>query len=121
MIKALFGIVSVMAVTTWLATAQTSSTTTQQTTSAGGTTETTTTTTESSGTISEFTPGSSIVLSTGSGEPTHYKFSKTVTYVTPSGKVIEASKVKKNSKVRVHYIKEGNDMLVDRVIVDDVD
>jgi hypothetical protein len=61
------------------------------------------------------------VLSTGTGEPTHYKFSKTVTYVTPSGKVIEASKVKKNSKVHVHYIKEGNDMLVDRVIVDDVD
>ena len=120
MIMALFGIISVMAVSTWLATAQTSSTTTQ-TTSAGGTTESTTTTTESSGTISEFTPGSSIVLSTGSGEPTHYKFSKTVTYVTPSGKVIEASKVKKNSKVRVHYLKEGSDMLVDRVIVEDND
>src|SRR3982751_5300339 len=120
MIKALFGIVSVMAVSTWLATAQTSSTTTQST-SVGGTTESTTTTTESSGTITEFTPGSSIVLSTGSGEPTHYKFSKSVTYVTPSGKVIEASKVKKNSKVRVHYTREGSDMLVDRVVVDDVD
>ena len=64
-------------------------------------------------------PGASIVLSTGSGEPTHYKFSKTVTYVTADGKVIEASKIKKSSKVRVHYIKDGNDMLVDKVIVTD--
>ena len=60
-------------------------------------------------------------MSTGTGEPTHYRFSKTVTYVTPSGKVIEASRVKKDSKVHVHYMREGNDMLVDRVIVDDVD
>jgi hypothetical protein len=41
--------------------------------------------------------------------------------VTPDGKVIDASRVKKNSKVRVHYIKEGNDMLVDKVIVTDTD
>jgi hypothetical protein len=61
------------------------------------------------------------VLSTGSGEPTHYKFSKTVTYVTPDGKVIEASRVKKNAKVRVHYMREGSDMLVDKVIVNDND
>jgi hypothetical protein len=109
-----------LALSAWMATAQTSSTTTQ-TTTAGGTTESTTTTTESAGTITEYTPGSSIVLNTGSGEPVHYKFSKSVTYVTPSGKVIEASKVRKDSKVRVHYLKEGNDMLVDRVIVEDND
>jgi len=99
---------------------QTSSTTT--TTSAGGTadtTQTTTTTTESTGTVTEFSPGASLVLSTGSGEPVHYRFSKSVAYVTPEGKVIEASKIRKNSKVRVHYIKEGGDMIVDKVIVTD--
>lgn len=117
--KALLALFCATAFVVTVAQAQTSSTTT--TTSAGGTTESTTTTTEANGTITEFTPGSSIVLSTGTGEPTHYRFSKTVTYVTPSGKVIEASRVKKNSKVHVHYLKEGNDMLVDRVIVDDVD
>lgn len=101
--------------------AQTSSTSSTTTTGAGGTSETTTTTTESSGTITEYSPGSSIVLNTGSGEPVHYKFSKNVTYVTPDGKVIEASKVRKDSKVRVHYIKEGSDMLVDKVIVTDND
>ena len=92
---------------------QTSSTTV--TTDASG--KTTTTTTESAGTITEYTPGASIVLNTGSGEPVHYKFSKTVTYVTPDGKVIKSSRVRKDSKVRVHYIKEGDDMLVDKVIV----
>jgi hypothetical protein len=101
--------------------AQTSSTSSTTTTGAGGTTESTTTTTESAGTITEYSPGSSIVLNTGSGEPVHYKFSKSVTYVTPDGKVIESSKVRKDSKVRVHYVKEGSDMLVDKVIVTDND
>jgi hypothetical protein len=36
-------------------------------------------------------------------------------------RVIEASKIRKDSKVRVHYIKQGDDMLVDRVIVSDRD
>ena len=36
-------------------------------------------------------------------------------------RVIEASKIREDSKVRVHYIKQGDDMLVDRVIVSDRD
>jgi hypothetical protein len=97
---------------------QTSSTTTT-TSGTADNQSTTTTTTESTGTVTEYSPGASIVLSTGTGEPVHYRFSKSVTYVTPEGKVIEASKVRKNSKVRVHYLKEGSDMVVDKVIVTD--
>ena len=116
--KLLLSLVSATALFVVLAHAQTSSTST--TTTTGGTdTTSTTTTTESSGTVTEFSPGSSLVLSTGTGEPVHYRFSKNVTYVTPDGKVIEASKVRKDSRVRVHYVKEGNDMLVDKVIVND--
>ncbi len=81
-----------------------------------GTTETTTTT-ESFGTVTDFTPGQTIVLKTEAGEPAHYKFSKTVTYQTADGRVIEASKIRKDSKVRVHYVKDGDDLLVDKVIV----
>ncbi len=121
MIKSLFGIACATALFAGVAFAQTSSTSNTTSTTAGGVTESTTTTTESAGTITEYSPGASLVLNTGTGEPTHYKFSKTVTYVTPDGKVIEASKVKKNSKVRVHYMKEGSDMLVDKVIVTDND
>lgn len=118
--KTVIGFICATALAVAVGQAQTSSSSTT-TTAAGGTTESTTTTTESSGTITEYSPGSSIVLNTGSGEPVHYRFSKSVTYVTPDGKVIDASRVRKDSKVRVHYVKEGNDMLVDKVIVTDND
>jgi len=85
-------------------------------------TTTTTTTTEGGGTISEYTPGSVIVLKESSGLR-HYKFGKTVTYVTKSGKTISEDEVRTRIKVgipvHVHYLKEGDDMLVDRVIVDE--
>lgn len=81
---------------------------------------TTTTTTESTGIVTEYTPGSALILKTEAAEPVRYKFGKTVTYVTSDGKVIEASKIRKDSKVRVHYIKEGDDMVVDKVIVTEV-
>ena len=83
----------------------------------GQTSSTTTTTTESVGVITDFTPGAKIVLSTGTGEPVTYKFGPTVTYTNANGKEINASKIRKDRKVRVHYVKEGNDMLVDKVTV----
>ena len=94
---------------------------TSSTTTATGTAETATTTTESFGTVTDFRPGETIVLRPETGEPTSYKFSKTVTYVTADGCVIDASKVRKDSKVRVHYMKSGDDMLVDKVIVTERD
>ena len=99
---------------------QTSTSSTTATTGTNGATQTTTTTTESTGTVTEYTPGQALILKTEAAEPLHYKFSKTVTYVTSDGKVIEASRIRKDSKVRVHYIKEGDDMLVDKVIVTEV-
>ena len=84
-------------------------------------TTTTTTTTEGNGTITEFTPGSVIVLKETSG-PRTYHFGKTVTYVTRSGKTLDEATVKTKIRVgvpvRVHYVTEGNDMLVDRVVLD---
>src|SRR5436190_23511674 len=84
-------------------------------------TTTTTTTTEGSGTITEFTPGSEIELKESSG-PRHYRFGKTVTYVTKSGAVLDEDTVRTKMKVgvpvRVHYLRTGNDMVVDRVILD---
>jgi ABC-type transport system substrate-binding protein len=117
MIKLFLGFICATALGLAVAQAQTSSTST--TTTAGG--ETKTTTTESYGTVTEFSPGTSLMLNTGTGEPVRYKFGKTVTYVTADGKVIEASKIKKSSKVRVHYTKDGNDMIVDKVIYTDKD
>ena len=96
---------------------QTSTSSTTVATGTNGVSETTTTTTESTGTVTDFTPGQMMVLKTEAAEPMRYKFGKSVTYVTSDGRVIEASKIRKDSKVRVHYIKQGDDMLVDKVIV----
>ena len=85
-------------------------------------TTTTTTTTEGSGTITEYTPGSAIVLKESSG-PRTYHFGKTVTYVTRSGKVLDEdvvrTKVKVGVPVRVHYVGTGDNLMVDRVILDE--
>jgi hypothetical protein len=83
---------------------------------------TTTTTTEGGGTITSFTPGTTIVLRESSG-PKTYRFGKTVTYVTKSGKVLDEdtvrTKIKVGVPVHVHYVGEGDNMLVDRVILDE--
>ncbi|MEY2544900.1 MAG: hypothetical protein QOG48_17 [Verrucomicrobiota bacterium] len=120
MIKSIVSIAFATVLLGAVAYGQTSSTSTTVGTGSNGVTETTTTTTESTGTVTDFTPGHHLFLKTEAAEPVRYKFGKTVTYVTTDGKVIEASKVRKDSKVHVHYIKEGNDMLVDKVIVNDV-
>ena len=117
MIKSIVSVAFATALLGSVAFAQTSTSSTTATTGTNGATETTTTTTESTGVVTEFTPGRALFLKTEADQPVRYKFGKTVTYVTSDGKVIEASKIRKDSKVRVHYIKEGDDMLVDKVIV----
>ena len=83
---------------------------------------TTTTTTEGSGTITEFSPGSTIVLKESAG-PRHYRFGKKVVYATRSGKELDETtvrtKIRVGVPVRVHYVGEGDNMLVDRVVVDE--
>jgi hypothetical protein len=85
-------------------------------------TTTTTTTTEGGGTITEFTPGSIIVLKESSG-PRTYHFGNTVIYVTKSGKVLDEDTVRTRIKVgvpvHVHYVGEGDNLMVDRVILDE--
>ena len=85
------------------------------------TTSTTTTTTEDTGTITQYTPGSAIVLREISG-PVSYRFSKTVTYATRSGKDLDANTVKTRVRVgvpvRVHYAGTGENRVVDRVILE---
>ena len=85
-------------------------------------TTTTTTTTEGTGTITEFTPGSKIVLKETTGARP-YRFGKKVVYVTRSGKELDEATVRTRVKVgvpvRVHYAGEGDSMLVDRVILDE--
>ena len=86
------------------------------------TTTQTTSTTEATGTITEYAPGSIIVLRESSG-PVRYRFGKTVTYVTRSGRVLDEATVKSRIRVgvpvRVHYAGTGPNMVVDRVILEE--
>ena len=85
-------------------------------------TTTTTTTTEGNGTITEFSPGNTIVLKETAG-PRHYRFGKKVVYVTKSGKELDEAtvrtRVRVGAPVHVHYVGEGDNMLVDRVVLDE--
>lgn len=85
-------------------------------------TTTTTTTTEGSGTITQYTPGSVIVLKESSG-PRTYHFGNTVTYVTRSGKTLDEdtvqTRVRVGAPVHVHYVGTGDNVMVDRVILDE--
>ena len=117
MIKLFISVASAITLMGLVAYGQTSSSSTTMATGTNGTTQTTTTTTESMGTVTEFAPGETMVLKTEAAEPVHYRFSKQVTYVTANGRVIDASKIRKDSKVQVHYVKDGDDMLIDKVIV----
>src|SRR5438552_9878597 len=85
-------------------------------------TTTTTTTTEGSGTITQFSPGSTIVLKETAG-PKQYRFGKNVVYVTRGGRELDEATVRTRVKVgvpvRVHYDGEGDSMLVDRVIIEE--
>ena len=83
---------------------------------------TTTTTTEGSGTITTYTPGETIILKETTG-PRTYRFGKTVTYVTRGGRTMDEEAVRTRVKVgipvHVHYVTEGDNILVDRVILDE--
>jgi hypothetical protein len=77
----------------------------------------TTTTTTYSGTVSEISPSTStiVVKSESSPAPVTYKFTKTTTWVDASGNVITSEQVR-NSPVTVHYAKEGDSMVVTKVV-----
>jgi hypothetical protein len=68
------------------------------------------------GTIKEYTPGSSLVLETlAPSEPVQFKLGKNTTYADTDGKTIEAAGLTTNQKVRVHYTKVGGDNVADKV------
>ncbi len=74
---------------------------------------------EATGTITDFTPGKSLVLHTGvnAGEPVVFRFASEVTYVDNDGKIVEAAGLRKNLKVRVSYLKVGGDNVIDKVSI----
>lgn len=81
-------------------------------------TQTTTTT----GTLSEFEPGTTFVVKETSG-PMKYRYGKKVTYVTKKGTVLTDADVKTRIKigkpVTVHYTTQDKDRVIEKVEIDD--
>jgi hypothetical protein len=70
---------------------------------------------ESTGTISDYTPGSALVLDIGTGELVQFQLSQNVIYADPDGTVLEAPGLSRNERIRVYYIRVGEDNVVDKV------
>jgi len=75
------------------------------------------TTTTSDGTISEFSPDTIIIRSQTNPEPVRYSYSKTTTYVDENGQPVSLETVKSGLPVTIHYVREGDRMIANRVIV----
>ena len=79
--------------------------------------QTTLTTTTSAGTISEFSPDTIVIRSETSPEPLRYSYSKTTTYVDEAGAPVSMELVKSGLPVTVQYVREGDRLVANRVIV----
>lgn len=79
-------------------------------------TTTTSVGTTGSGTVTTFTPGTSLVVGTDAS-PVTYRLGSSVTYVDSTGAVIEPTMIKTGVPVTVHYVEEDGHMVADRVIV----
>lgn len=83
---------------------------------------TVTTTTVGTGTITEYAPGSTLIVTETAG-PVTYRYGESVTYVTKTGRVLTAEEVKTRLRVgapvSVTYATEGEERVVNRIEVDD--
>jgi hypothetical protein len=100
--------------------AQTSTTTTESTTTkkpvaTESTTETTTT--YSSGTVTTYEPGKTIVVKGPEG-PIDFVFGTTARILDGAGKIVTAP-LRAGQKVRVYYTPTGERKVVERVVVDE--
>jgi hypothetical protein len=75
-------------------------------------------TTTSDGTIGDFSPDYFTIRSETATEPVRYGITKSTTYVDEAGAPISVERIRtEHLPVTVHYIKEGDRLVANRVIV----
>lgn len=84
--------------------------------------ETTTTTAaadplEAAGTVTEYGPDRVIIRQRDVADPVPYAFSKHVEYVDEAGAPVQREIITRDTPVTVRYVREGDRMLVSRVVV----
>jgi hypothetical protein len=73
--------------------------------------------TESAGTVSEFSPDTLVIRSETAAAPTRYVIGREVQYVDDLGAPISVEVVKSGLPVTVHYVREGDRVIAQRVVV----
>ena len=118
LVKILAAVVSVSAVTGAFAQQSTTSTTTVN--PATGTTTTETSTVSSQGTITAYTPSSDYISFRTANEtaPVRYYYDKQTTILDPEGRTVTWSAVRPDSPATVYYVREGDRMIVRKIILD---
>lgn len=92
-------------------------TTTRETTTEPATSETTTTTTYSSGTVTTYEPGKTIVVRSSEG-PISFALGTAANIVDGAGKIVTAP-LRAGQKVRVYYNGPTERRTVERVVIED--
>lgn len=100
-----------------LAFAQTTTTTQETTTSSAPATTTETTTTYSTGTVTTYEPGKTIVVKSDQG-PISFALGTAARIVDGAGKIVTAP-LRSGQKVKVYYTGTGEQRVVERVQVED--
>jgi hypothetical protein len=98
--------------------ATTSNPSTSSMTNDASNTTTTTSTSNSSGTVTDYTPGAAITIDPGTGKPVHFIIGQKVQVLGPDGKVLADTDLKKNSKVQLHLVQQGDRTVVDKITVE---
>ena len=115
------GAACAVALSTAVAQQETTTTTTAGTTgvSAGVSASTSTSTLNSSGTITTYTPGSDYIQfrTTTDAAPVKYYYTKNTTILDPEGKTVTWSAIRPDMPATVHYVKEGDRMVVSKVVL----
>ena len=84
---------------------------------AQSTTTTTTKEVTTDGTISSFEPETFVIKSEAAAGPITYSYGKTTQYVDEAGNVVTRESIAPGVPVTVHYVREGDRMLADRVVI----
>jgi hypothetical protein len=70
------------------------------------------------GTVTEYTPGSSITIDPGTGKSEHFTISDKAEVLGPDGKMMANSHVKKNARVHLRTVQEGDRTVVDQITLE---
>jgi hypothetical protein len=69
------------------------------------------------GTVSQYAPGQTLVVTRETGGPLNYTVTKETTFVDETGAPVVAERVTTGVPITVHYVRQGDSMVASRVIV----